>query len=257
MQTLRADQFMKEKGDEQLTPTFFSHPVRDEEASKKAGRPIYKDVDHVKIRIAGNKYTIGVFPAIATWMTKKQMTEYGEEEVKITYADRFNKQYLEYKAGDQQSFAGTPLSELPFLTEGKRRELKAIHVNTAESLAMIDGQPLKMLGPGGRELKNQALAYMEQAKAGVGSTRLADELSKRDKEIEDLKRQMAEMRGEPSEKPASAETVSAFETFTDEDVRAYLEDAGVTVDKRWNRKSLLEKAEAVLAKDGKKKAIAA
>jgi hypothetical protein len=254
MQTLRPDQFIKEKGDEQLTPTFFSHPVKDEEASKKAGRPIYKDVDHVKIRIAGNKYTVGVFPAVATWMTKKQMTEYGEEEVIVTYADRFNKQYLEYKAGDQQSFGGTPLAEAPFLSEGKRRELKAIHVNTVEALAAIDGQPLKMLGPGGRELKNQAIAYIENALKGVGSTKLADELSKRDKQIEDLMRQMAEMKGEPSEKPASAQTVSTFETFTDEDIQAWLEDAKVTVDKRWGRNTLISKAEEVLAKEGKKKA---
>jgi hypothetical protein len=254
MQTLRPDQFVQDKGDEQLTATFFSHPMKDEEASKKAGRPIYKDVDHVKIRIAGNKYSIGVFPAVATWMTKKQMTEYGEEEVKVTYADRFNKQYLEYKAGDQQSFGGTPLAEAPFLTEGKRRELKAIHVNTVEALATIDGQPLKMLGPGGRDLKNQAIAYIEQAKAGVGSSKLADELSKRDKQIEDLMRQMAEMKGVVPDKPASAETVSTFETFTDEDIQAWLEDAKVTVDKRWGRATLISKAEEVLAKEGKKKA---
>lgn len=252
--TLRPEQFVKEKGDELLSPRFFSHPVRDDDASKKAGRPIFKDVDHVEIRIAGNKYTMGVFPAIATWMTKKQATEYGEEEVKITYADRFNKQYLEYKAGDQQSFGGTPLSEAPFLTEGKRRELKAIHVNTVESLAMIDGQPLKMLGPGGRELKNQAMAYIENALKGVGSSKLADELSKRDGQIEELTRQIAEMKGAPVAQPVNPETVSTFETFTDEDIQAWLTDAGVTVDKRWGRNTLISKAEEVLAKEGKKKA---
>jgi hypothetical protein len=69
-------------------------------------------------------------------------------------------------------------------------------------------------------------------------------------------RQMAEMKGEPSEKPASAQTVSTFETFTDEDIQAWLEDAKVTVDKRWGRNTLISKAEEVLAKEGKKKAAA-
>lgn len=252
MTTFRLDTV--EKGDELLAPRFFSHPVKDDEASKKAGRPIFKDVDHVEIRMAGNKHTVGVFPALSTWMTRMVKTDYGEEPEKITYALRFNKQYLEYKAGNSQSFSGTPLSEAPFLTEGKRQELRALHVNTVEALATIDGQPLKALGPGGRELKNQAIAYMEKAKDGVGSTRLADELSKRDAQIEELMRQVAEMKGGPAEKPASAETVNTFETFTDEDIQAWLTDAGVTVDKRWGRATLISKAEEILAKEGKKKA---
>lgn len=252
MTTIRLDAISK--GDELLSPRFFSHPVKDDEASKKAGRPIYNDVDHVEIRIAGNKHAVGVFPAMATWMTRMEKSEYGEEAVEVTYAQRFNKQYLEFKAGNDQSFGGTPLSEAPFLTEGKRRELKAIHVNTVEALATIDGQPLKMLGPGGRELKNQAMAYLEQAKAGVGSTRLADELSKRDTQIEDLQRQIAEMKGTTPAQPINPETVSTFETFTDDDIRAWLTDAKVVVDGRWNRNTLISKAEEVLAKEGKKKA---
>ncbi len=251
MTTFRLDTV--EKGDELLVPRFFSHPIRDDEASKKAGRPIFKDVDHVEIRMAGNKYTVGVFPALSTWMTRMEATEYGEEPVNITYALRFNKQYLEFKAGNQQSFTGTPLSEAPFLTEGKRQELRAIHVKTVEALAAIDGQPLRALGPGGRELKNQAIAYMEKAKEGVGSTRLADELSKRDTQIEDLQRQILEMKGAPAT-TVDPGIASTFETFNDEDMQAYLASAGVTVDKRWSRATMISKAEEILAKEGKKKA---
>ena len=59
--------------------------------------------------------------------------------------------------------AGTPLSELTFLSQGKRLELKALNIHTAEALASLDGGPLKMLGIGGREMKNQAAAYLAKA----------------------------------------------------------------------------------------------
>ena len=55
-----------------------------------------------------------------------------------------------------QTKSGTPLDYAPFLTEARRAELRAQNIYTVEQLAAIDGQELKNLGPGGRELKNNA-----------------------------------------------------------------------------------------------------
>lgn len=245
-----------EKG---VTAIFEMYPQINHEKSKTAGRPIFDEIELCRIYLAANKQTVGAFPAHAPfgWITEK--TDWGEQRSEQTYAMRFQKQYLEFKAGGKQSFSGTLLSELPFLTQAKRFELKALNIHTAEALASLDGTPLKMLGPGGRELKNEAMAYIEKAQKGVASGELASELSKRDAEIDTLKRQIASLvpdGDKPAEIPASEvkpSTVAAFETFEDDDLRAWLKDAGVEVDGRWSRNTMIAKAEEVLATKGKQK----
>jgi hypothetical protein len=61
--------------------------------------------------------------------------------------------------------------------EGKRRELKALGVNTVEQLASLDGTPLKQLGMGGREMKNQAQAYLDNAAGSADVTNLAAQVA--------------------------------------------------------------------------------
>ena len=73
----------------------------------------------------------------------------------VTFAERFSKQYRQFKESQQQTKSGTPLDYLTFLTEGKRAELRAINIYTAEALAIVDGAELKNLGPGGREMEEQ------------------------------------------------------------------------------------------------------
>ncbi len=87
------------------------------------------------------------------------------EQAKVTYAERFQRQYQQFKAHATQTKSGTPLAYAPFLTEARRAELRAQNIYTVEALAAIDGQELKNLGPGGRELKNAAMEYIEEAKA--------------------------------------------------------------------------------------------
>jgi hypothetical protein len=45
-----------------------------------------------------------------------------------------------------------------------------------EALAAIDGQELKNLGPGGREMKNAAMEYLEETKRGAVNTQMQAEL---------------------------------------------------------------------------------
>ena len=70
---------------------------------------------------------------------------------------------------------GTPVEELPFLTESRRHELKALNIFTAEGLASLEGANLERLGMSGRELKNKALAYINHAKDTALETKLTAE----------------------------------------------------------------------------------
>lgn len=141
-------------------------------ATKAAGRPVFKDIEVCELHFPADKLHKPVFPAhaFAGWITD----EYGNQE-KQTYAIKYNDQYLRFKEGHAQIADGTPLSELPFLTEAKRMELKALKIYTAEQLAGLDGQPLKNLGQGGRALKDQAQAFIDSALKGAGSVALASE----------------------------------------------------------------------------------
>src|SRR4030095_3061226 len=98
--------------------------------------------------------------AVSHWITDI----YGGDARQVTYAERFSRQYQQFKAQSAQTKTGTPLAEVPFLTEARRAELRAQNVYTVEQLVAVDGQELKNLGVGGRELKNKAIEYVEESK---------------------------------------------------------------------------------------------
>jgi hypothetical protein len=129
--------------------------------TREAGRPIFDDIEIVEIRFPGMK-DIKVYPA--TEFSHWDVDPETGAQIKVTYAERFALQYRQFKARAHQTKSGTPLDHALFLTEAKRAELRAQNVYTVEALAIVDGQELKNLGPGGRELKNAALEYIEDSK---------------------------------------------------------------------------------------------
>lgn len=164
-----------------IYPTFRVHTTPNEVKTKQAGRPIFDEMEVVEIRFAGDKQKVAVFPAhdIDPEATRANNNE------PVTYAMRYGDQYRAFKNQTEQSVTGTPLEELPFLTQARRRELKALNIHTAEALAALDGQPLKQIGPGGREQKNQAQAYIDNAAGSADVTAMAAELAS-------LRQQLAE-----------------------------------------------------------------
>lgn len=174
--------------DRLVTARFFIHSEPDVPASKAAGCPKFKDTECVEIRFAANKQTVHVAPAHEVFKRNNDL-ETGEV-TPITYALAYPDQYRKFKEGVAQDQSGTPLAELPFLTQGKRLELKANNVHTAEALAAIDGQPLKNLGMGGRELKNQAMAYLEKAAGSVDVVKMAATIAQ-------LTEKLARLEGQP------------------------------------------------------------
>lgn len=179
-----------------VTPYFKTVAIQDDMASKAEGRPIYRDVEVVEVRIAGDRHFSPTFPAGAMWRRVD-----GEE---VTYAERWPTQYARFKANQEQIATGTPLSELPFLTEARRQELRALKIYTAEALASLEGKNLNALGITGRELKKQAEAYLTNAGGSAQTVALAAE-------VEALKAEIAAMRAMPEsgEEPDEREALKA------------------------------------------------
>jgi hypothetical protein len=159
--------------DEALVALFKNLAVPNDGKTLQAGRPIFDDIEVCEIRSPGSR-DVKVFPATA--FSHWQNNPYTGEQTKVTYAERFAHQYRQFKAHDTQTKSGTPLDYAPFMSVGKCAEMRAQNIYTVEALAAIDGQELKNLGAGGRELKNAAAAYMAETKSAAPNLQLQNEL---------------------------------------------------------------------------------
>jgi len=164
---------MQQDPDAVIVALFRHHAIKNEAKSASEGRPIYDDMEICEIRFPGSR-SVSVFPATAFshWRNDPQTGE----QTAVTYAERFRRQYQQFKGEQQQTKAGTPLAVAPFLTEARRAELRALNIYTVEQLAAIDGQELKNLGQNGRTLKNMAQEYIVEAKAAAPSAMKAAEV---------------------------------------------------------------------------------
>jgi hypothetical protein len=143
------------------------------EKSRIEGRPIFEEKEHCVITSGGCK-DIKVFPAteFSRWVDDPVTGR----QVKQSYAERFRHQYQQFKRQDIQTKSGTPLDHTSFLSEGRRAELKAQNIYTVEMLAAVEGNELKNLGPGGREMKNKAVEYIEESRSSAPNKQLVAEL---------------------------------------------------------------------------------
>lgn len=234
-----------------IVPTFRVNVMPNEAASKAAGRPVFQEMEVVEIRFAANRQTVAVFPAHDP--EPNATREKGEI---VTYAMLYNEQYRQFKAMETQDVSGTPLSEATFLTESKRRELKALNIHTVDALAALDGQPLKQLGMGGREMKNQARAYLDAAAGSADVTAMAAEIAALRQQVAERdelvaayastpaknKYQRAVERSVAEQAAADAEETKPLDEFTDPELRDYITGAGETIRANASRATLLEKA---------------
>jgi NACalpha-BTF3-like transcription factor len=203
-----------------LVVKFRADKVKNEAKTKLAGRPIFDDIELVEVRTAADRNTIKVFPAHAQhrWTTNEE----GEQVIE-TYAMRWSEQYRRFREGRMQIQDGTPLSELPFLTEAKRAELKALNIHTAETLAALDGLALKTLGMGGRELKNQAEAYIENASGSAKVTEMATKIAELQAQIDAFRVEQPTAQAEQADEPVDGEAADDdFDASSDEELKVYI-----------------------------------
>ncbi len=150
--------------DKKLLVAFFKDTIKNETKSIEAGRPIFDEIDLIKIITPGSRDS---FVGDAT----------------PEYQQRFLQQWTRYKAGrDQEIGNGTPLQMLPWITVSQLAEFRAVGVYTVEHLVgMADAISQKFMGH--HQLKQRAQAYLDAAKESAPTVRLQAELEKRDEKI--------------------------------------------------------------------------
>jgi len=226
--------------DESIVAIFKNHAVKDDAASAKAGRPIFTDTEIVELHYPGSK-DWSAHPA--TMMSHWGRDPETGEQVIITYAERFSRQYRQFKAHDVQTKTGTPLLYAAFLTEGRRAELRAQNIYTIEALASVDGQPLKNLGPGGREMKNAAMEYLETSQRGAVNTQVQAELEALRAQNMTLLQDVEALKAKSDSKPITFEPADEFDGMSLEQLREYINsNTGHAPVGTPNRKTLLRMA---------------
>jgi len=220
--------------DDALVPVFENYPQEDPVKSAAEGRKIFNDQEIVRVRFPGSD-AVYVFPALAKasgWLTDPMTGE----QTQITYAEKFRKQYLQFKERATQTKSGTILDHVPFLTEAKRSELKALNIYTLEALAEIDGQPLKNLGMFGRDLKNKAIEYIAETKQGAPNLQLMEQL-------EQLKARNAILEEDAKFTSQRQAAESEFENMSVDQLREFINaNTGHTPQGSINRKTLIRMA---------------
>jgi hypothetical protein len=157
------------KMDESLLVKFFLKPRPDRIATEKEGRPIYKDVEYIDIKIPGDRAGGVCRPARPRDIA------------------RFQKHYDAFKSRTEEVvIEGTPLVEWSLIGRSQAEELSFFNVKTVEQLAaMSDSNAAQFMGM--NNLKAKANDWLDIAKENKASDELAIELKKRDDEISELK----------------------------------------------------------------------
>lgn len=196
--------------------------------SVAAGRAIFDDREVCEIRYPGSR-SVSVFPAHELCPHKINDPFTGEQRG-ITYAERFAAQYRQFTARVAQTRSGTPLEYAPFLTEARRAELRSLNIYTVEALSVVDGLELKNLGPGGREMKNQALHFMERAEEGAAPLQMEAELTALRARNQVLEDDLALLKAAPPSSPPTPPVAmpspppgtAEFAAMSTEQLRAYI-----------------------------------
>jgi hypothetical protein len=160
-------------GDDRLYVEFKLHPMLNETKSTEAGRPIYEDVEFVKILIPGDR-DVYFQPALPV----DKM--------------RFRKQYEDFKAGREAVQSGTPLAMLPGVTESMVAEFAYFKVRTIEALANLNDAVAGQI-PGIHELKRRAAAFVAAANENAPLVKVQAELEQRDTQIAQLQEALKEL----------------------------------------------------------------
>ena len=160
--------------DNKLYVQFYVRPVMNNFKSSEAGHPIYEEQEYVRIIVPGDSKTTVDCP------------------VTNEFRQRFEKQYDKFKKGLEQAVDGTPLEMWPQMTVGLCAELKSMNVTTVEQLAALDdGKAQRLMGS--YDLRRKAQIFLDAALGEAANNKMANELQKRDDEINLLKQQMAQI----------------------------------------------------------------
>lgn len=162
---------------DQMVPLFKYERIMDENQSLEAGKPVYKIMEVVEMRMAQDRNYRPVFPVDAVYRTI-----HGRP---VTFAERWQEAYRAFLEGEEQHATGTPLEELKGygITPAQLSMCRAAGIFSIEALSNLQGVARKRLGSVGNDILPMAQRWVAARDAGVNNS----------DEIALLKAQIAEL----------------------------------------------------------------
>lgn len=181
--------------DSGLFVRFFTDAVKDEEASVREGRPIFKDIDLISIIPVGDKTTEVIRPVDLVGTGRNPPDDV-----------RFAAKYAAFKSKTKEVNVGTPITEWAPITKSTALELKGMNIHTVEAMAEV---PDSRLGMGMRDLRAKAQAWLASAKSGGDLSQLIAKNQQLEADLAAMKAQIAALgedkpkRGRPRKEVAN------------------------------------------------------
>lgn len=197
------------------TPYFKHLNIFNEPQSRLQGKAVHDLKEVVEIRFPANPQYKPIFGV------DEQCAIDEDTGRVITWAERYKDQYIAFLAGGEQIAEGTPLEELlPYgISQAQLSICRALNIYSIEQLAHLEGAGMKRLGVHGNDLKPMAQRYMDARRDG----------SQAQSEINELKRQLAELTGK-QDQPVSTtmqveepELPAGYEDMTDTQLKEEIE----------------------------------
>lgn len=167
---------------------FFTDAIIDHDQSKIQGRPIYRNVEMIRMMFPGDN--------------TKEVTKMSHEG-NPPYKERFPNQYARFLAQQEQVQDGTPIEHWPPISKAQAMELKALKIHTVEALAAVSDVHLTWMGA--RQLRDNAKSWLSEAADGAETMKLRNE-------VEDLKSQLEAMRNQNAGFSASKKAAPVVES---------------------------------------------
>lgn len=165
-----------------VQPQFFVEPVYDAQASERDGCPRYREEERVRIIVAGDQFNIATHPV--------------DDKIK----ERFPEHYSRWKATrEERHIDGTPLRQWPLLSPVQIAEFEAANIFSVEMLAGLADTNVNKIHEG-RQWREKAKAWLEQAKDSSTATRLAAENQRLGDKIAELEARLNDIAPETSER---------------------------------------------------------
>jgi hypothetical protein len=149
-----------------INAEIYIEPVKDEEASAKEGRDVFRDARYIRLQAPGDRGNVIERPIRP------------EDEKRYPHA------FEAFRRGDLAS-KGTPLSVLG-VSPSQVKELEYFAVRSVEAFAAVSDESLSKMGPL-RQWRDKAVAFVQAAKAEAP-------LKAQAAEIADLKAQISALK---------------------------------------------------------------
>lgn len=158
-----------------ITPVFYREPVLNPSRTAKEGRPIYDDMEVVRIFVAGDPLNQIVKPA------DQSMRE------------RFPVQWKAWQEKQESmTISGTPIRQWPLLTPANIAEFEGLKIFSVEALSEVsDGNVTKAVGL--REWREKAKAWLASSKDSNAAVEYAAENMRLRSEMDEMKTRLNEL----------------------------------------------------------------